>query len=162
MSAIQPSDVPPNVKFYIDDVEDMCIGNSVYNYIHARFLCSFIQNPAAVIHRTFRYDACAMRGHVAGYGANPRLYSKLKPQGWLELQELDHTIHCDDGSVTEEYPVQEYCEMTSNMTKRLRGIDVRVAPKLGKMMEDAGYRDVQHVKYKVPIGEWVKENGKGK
>lgn len=54
LSAIQPSDVPTNVKFYIDDVEDMCIGNSVYNYIHARFLCSFIQDPAAVIRRTFR------------------------------------------------------------------------------------------------------------
>lgn len=52
--------------------------------------------------------------------------------------------------------------MTSKMTKELRGIDVRVAPKLGKLMEDAGYHDVQHVKYKVPIGEWVKEKGKGK
>lgn len=103
-----------------------------------------------------------MRCQVGGNGANQRLCSKLKPQGWLELQELDHTIHCDDGSVTDDYPVKEYCEMTSKMTKELRGIDVRVAPKLGKLMEDAGYHDVQHVKYKVPIGEWVRESGKGK
>jgi hypothetical protein len=57
LSPIQPSDIPANVKFFIDDIEDICIGDAVYNYIHARFLCSFIQDPAAVIRRTFRYVA---------------------------------------------------------------------------------------------------------
>jgi hypothetical protein len=90
------------------------------------------------------------------------LCSKLKPGGWTELQELDHTIHCDDGSVTDKYPVQQYCEMTAKVTKELRGIDVQVAPKLGRMMEDAGYTDVRSAKYKVPIGEWVRDNGKDK
>ncbi|KAK1828018.1 S-adenosyl-L-methionine-dependent methyltransferase [Podospora conica] len=141
LSPIQPSDVPPNVKFFIDDIEDYCVGDAVYNYIHARFLCSFIQDPAAVIRRTF---------------------SKLKPRGWVELQELDHTIHCDDSSVKDDYPVQQYCKITSKVTKELRGIDVQVAPKLGKMMEDAGYTDIRSVKYKVPIGEWVKDHGKDK
>ena len=78
------------------------------------------------------------------------------------MQELDHTIHCDDGSVKDDYPVQQYCKTTAKVTRELRGIDVQVAPKLGKMMEDAGYTNVRSAKYKVPIGEWVKDNGKDK
>lgn len=88
--------------------------------------------------------------------------SNLKPGGWMELQELDHIIHCDDNSVPDDYPVRQYCKITTQMSNKKLGIDIEVAPKLGKMMEDAGFTGIRCVKHKVPIGGWLRERGKEK
>lgn len=61
LSPIQPSFVPPNVKFYVDDVESPWVDppESV-DYIHARHICMAIKDWPALLKQAYRYG---MTGH---------------------------------------------------------------------------------------------------
>jgi trans-aconitate methyltransferase len=74
---IQPSWVPPNCKFIIDDLESEWLYKSSqkFDFIHGRAACGSMEDW-------------------------PRLYSQaykqLKPRGWVEMQEYEGRLRTDD------------------------------------------------------------------
>jgi hypothetical protein len=55
LSAIQPTYVPPNLKFVIDDIEEEWVyGPDSYDYIHCRHVAQAIKNKPQLLQRALR------------------------------------------------------------------------------------------------------------
>lgn len=56
LSAIQPTYVPPNLKFVIDDIEEEWVYRpDSYDYIHCRHVAQTIKNKPQLLQRALRY-----------------------------------------------------------------------------------------------------------
>ena len=89
LSPIQPSSVPQNVHFYIDDAseEDWAVPSDYFDYIYTRVLLGCFADFQEVIKKGFYYT---------------------KPGGHTESQEIMSTPCCDDGTVPEDWPFLEW------------------------------------------------------
>lgn len=55
LSPIQPSWVPPNVKFMVDDAEaEWLFGSDTFDLVHARFVCMAIKGWPRLLSRAYR------------------------------------------------------------------------------------------------------------
>lgn len=78
LSPIQPAFVPPNVRFYVDDVEDEWAfpPDQAFDYIHSRMMGGSVANWKKLFQQA---------------------YANLKPGGWFETQEFEaHYLSDDD------------------------------------------------------------------
>ena len=129
LSPIQPTWVPPNCKFTVDDVEaDWLYGPSEkFDYIHGR-------------------------GMAGGIGDWHRLYTQaydhLKPGGWLEMQEYDAWIRSDDGTIENATYVKQWQERCDEASL-IFGKKLNVAERQKEWLIDAGFVDVRDDVYKV-------------
>ncbi|GKU09410.1 unnamed protein product [Fusarium langsethiae] len=74
LSPIQPSFVPPNLRFIIDDIEEEWQYSSRFDYIHSRMMNSSVADWAS-------------------YAA--KIYDNLAPGGYAELHEIDIFVASD-------------------------------------------------------------------
>ncbi|KAL2879737.1 hypothetical protein SGCOL_004779 [Colletotrichum sp. CLE4] len=134
LSPIQPSWVPPNVKFEVDDVESRWVGNKKYNFIFSRY----------------------MAGSIADWQLNmTRIFENLTPGGWAEFQDWSLMLDSDDGSL---YGTQTHRWATLFMEACANlGRDGAPGPQLDTWVKDHGFQDVEHRHYKIPIGPWAKD-----
>ncbi|KAF3804345.1 putative methyltransferase tdiE [Colletotrichum gloeosporioides] len=135
LSAIQPSWVPPNVKFEIDDVESPWIEDKKYDYIFVRHMLISIADWPRLVKNVFDH---------------------LKPGGWAEFQDMDVQYYSDDGTYTEDHQTRKWnkdlvraCEMI--------GRTGRPGPQLKGWITDAGFQQVTHQRFKCPMGPWPKD-----
>ncbi|KAF2835896.1 S-adenosyl-L-methionine-dependent methyltransferase, partial [Patellaria atrata CBS 101060] len=137
LSPIQPEWVPKNVKFIIDDAaeEDWMIKPNYYDYVHTRVLLGCFHDFREVIRKSFRY---------------------LKPGAWMESQEYMPTIYCDDGTMGPDYLFAEWTK-TQDMAAMNLGKPLRIANKLKRWYEQAGFINVHEEVYKLPINPWPKD-----
>ncbi|KAL2220463.1 TAM domain methyltransferase [Thermoascus aurantiacus ATCC 26904] len=77
LSPIQPSWVPQNVKFLVDDVESEWAYDRPFDYIHERHFAASIKDWPRLIQQC---------------------YQNLKPGGWVEFQEPESPCHSEDGT----------------------------------------------------------------
>ncbi|KAL1993674.1 hypothetical protein VTN49DRAFT_2343 [Thermomyces lanuginosus] len=97
---IQPTLVPPNVKFLVDDIEsDWAYERNPFDYIHARFLALSIKNYEKVIRECYR---------------------SVKPGGWVEFQDWDVNPTSEDGSL-KGIALERYYITKSTAPSRGRG-----------------------------------------
>ncbi|TDZ32840.1 Secondary metabolism regulator LAE1 [Colletotrichum spinosum] len=82
LSAIQPSWVPPSVKFETDDVESPWVGDKLYDYVMYRCMTSSIKDWPKLV---------------------DNIHQHTTPGGWAEFQDLNLTYYSDDGSLTEQH-----------------------------------------------------------
>ncbi|KFY01454.1 hypothetical protein O988_02726 [Pseudogymnoascus sp. VKM F-3808] len=137
LSPIQPSAVPANVQFIIDDAEqaDWAIPENHYDFIHTRILEGCFTDMGAVIATAFRHT---------------------KPGGYLECQELNAQPHCDDGTMPADWPFALYVDKLQEASLEV-GRELDIAPKLRGWFEAAGFVDVQQRVFKAPLGRWPKD-----
>lgn len=134
ISPIQPSWVPPNCQFYIDDAENEWTFDEPFDFIHGRALC----------------------GSIADW---PTFYSraldKLKPGGWMEMQEHECWLNSDDDTMKQAKWCQEWIRNVDEASSKI-GKRLNVAHLHRQWMIDAGFSDVSEDVYKIPIGSWPK------
>ena len=136
LSPIQPSWIPPNVKFVIDDVEDdwLFSAHEQFDFIHGR----------------------GMAGSIRNWG---RLFSQcmdnLKPGGWLAMQEYESVVSSDDGGV-ERCPYLAQFTSQLDEASRIFAKTMNEAPLHKQHLVDAGFENVTDDVYKIPIGPWPK------
>ncbi|KAL8952043.1 MAG: hypothetical protein Q9222_002030 [Ikaeria aurantiellina] len=135
LSATQPSWVPPNVKFEIDDCEEPWTFREKFDIIHGRYLAAAIKDWPRLVSQAFEFT---------------------KPGGYTEFQDYDLVYYSEDGTLTDGLAVQEWIT-TLLQASRDFGRDPCPGPKLEGYMRDAGFKDVQSFKYKIPIGPWPKD-----
>lgn len=89
LSPIQPSQVPENVHFFIDDASepDWGLPPAYFDYIHTRVLMGCFTDFKDIVARSFHY---------------------LKPGGWMESQEGFTTPFCDDGTMPADWAFLEW------------------------------------------------------
>lgn len=136
LSAIQPSWVPPNCKFEVDDITlPWTHTKNHYDFIHARALYGAIADWPTLFHE---------------------VYEHLKPNGWFESVETGMGYLSDDNSIPADDCVTRW---TRNLEKasEMIGKPFGIAHKTAGWMQDAGFVDVHKEVYKVPIGPWPKD-----
>jgi len=135
LSPIQPSMVPPNVQFEVDDVESPWAHSSPFDFIHCRFLATSVKDWPKLVGQTLQY---------------------LKPDGYAEFYECDYIYKSDDGSLKKDHEMFINCSEVVRAAGIL-GQDACPGPKLKKWFEDAGFVNVTEAVFKIPIGPWAKD-----
>ncbi|KAI4263346.1 MAG: hypothetical protein L6R42_001503 [Xanthoria sp. 1 TBL-2021] len=143
--------VPPNVKFEVDDCEEPWTFREKFDLIHIRYLAAAIADWPKLMSQAFEFT---------------------KPGGYSEFQDYDIVFYSEDGTLTDDRELSsDTMQTTSNgMTVPIQkwittflqaardfGRDPCPGPRLGGLMRDAGFQNVQEHKYKVPIGPWPKD-----
>ncbi|KAK5169591.1 uncharacterized protein LTR77_005568 [Saxophila tyrrhenica] len=132
LSPVQPSFVPPNCQFMVDDIEYDWEYNKRFDYIHGRFLSMGIRNWARVFQQSFAH---------------------LKPGGWAEYQEAELIFIPDPGS---PQPNPEMASLSDDVQESALkiGVDVRQAHGWKESIEAAGFINHKMVQLRWPLGTW--------
>jgi hypothetical protein len=137
LSPIQPTDVPANVRFVIDDAEqeDWAIPENHYDYIHTRFMMGCFEDFRGIINHAFRHT---------------------KPGGWMESQDLMHPPFCDDGTMPEDWPFKDWSDSMEEASMKANR-PLRIAHRLKRWYREAGFVDVHEKIVKLPINSWPRD-----
>jgi len=137
VSPIQPSWVPPNVRFEIEDcTAPWTFAPATFDYIHMRFLVGSIDDWPALLRRAF--DAC-------------------KPGGYVESFEPSVHLESDDGSVTDQTALGQWGKLFAEGGRKFgRSFQLYQEGTVRAAVEAAGFVDVSETDLKTPIGGWAK------
>ncbi|GJC84861.1 secondary metabolism regulator LAE1 [Colletotrichum liriopes] len=135
LSAIQPAFVPPNVKFEIDDAESSWVGDAKYDFIFSRYLALSIADWPKLIRN---------------------IYTNLNNNGWAEFQDYDLLFDSDDGTLTDDHDTMKWEKLGNEVADKI-GREFSPGPKLYNRVKEAGFQNVVHKHYKIPIGPWAKD-----
>ncbi|KAL1991243.1 hypothetical protein VTN49DRAFT_5747 [Thermomyces lanuginosus] len=135
LSPTQPTLVPPNVKFVVDDIEaEWTYEKNPFDFIHARNLVVSVRDFGRLIKQCYR---------------------SVKPGGWVEFQDWDGYPYSEDGSFDGTNLQKYYNEVYGAFEKA--GYEARPGPKLEEWFKDAGFVNIQVKKFQVPHGVWPKD-----
>ncbi|KAJ9665692.1 hypothetical protein H2201_004176 [Coniosporium apollinis] len=134
LSPIQPSLVPPNVRFEVDDIENEWVFSAPFDYIHARYLAGSLKDWPRLLQQAYRFT---------------------KPGGWVEFQDFDMRFYTTSGEF------RPGCAMDQWSTEIITGIkSFGLEPEPGPLLEgwvkDAGFENVSHKLLPIPVGTWPK------
>ncbi len=73
----------------------------------------------------------------------------------MEFQEIVFYTYCDDGSMTEPYPMRDFMDNLNQGIAKLGGDNLN-ALKLADQMREGGFAEVDEVALKLPLGIWPK------
>ncbi|KAH9830395.1 S-adenosyl-L-methionine-dependent methyltransferase [Teratosphaeria destructans] len=135
LSKIQPSWVPPNVSFEIDDWDDeWTYGSNRFDLIHTRF------NGIAIMDYP---------------GLLAKAYDALKPGGYIEF--VDHNVPpvSDDGTLAPDSSIVKFYNLLIDAGKKA-GRDLNASTHWENEARDAGFVNVTDRIVKAPIGTWPK------
>ncbi|RDW56885.1 hypothetical protein BP5796_12952 [Coleophoma crateriformis] len=136
LSPIQPTWVPPNLKFEIDDAElDWTWADNWFDFVHMRALMGSIKDWPRLFSQAFR---CT------------------KPGGYIESFEVDIQFTSDDGSVRPGTTMYDWSQMFIEAGESM-GQTFQIASRSKKLIEEAGFVDVEEKKFKLPVGAWMQD-----
>jgi len=137
ISPIQPSWVPPDCKFRIEDAQlEWTDAPETFDFVHIRALYGSIGDWAELYRQAHR---------------------ALVPGGWVENFELNITLHSDVSSVRDDAEhifkrwARVFFEATDRIGKTLR---IGMNGTMAKLMREAGFVNVVEKNYQVPSGGW--------
>ncbi|RSL84823.1 hypothetical protein CEP51_003664 [Fusarium floridanum] len=135
VSPIQPSWVPPNLRFEIDDcTQDWTFAPNSLDYIHMRWLVGSIVDWPQLFKEA---------------------YKCLKPGGYIESHEALSRMDCDDGSIHEKSAMHQWGKFFVEGGKKIgRSFTIVEDGVQRKGMEEAGFVNIEERNFKVPIGGW--------
>ncbi|KAH7251387.1 S-adenosyl-L-methionine-dependent methyltransferase [Fusarium tricinctum] len=135
LSPIQPSMVPPNCVFEIDDLEKEWTWSEPFDFIFARTMTGSFADTERFVKNA---------------------YSNLEPGGYLEMQDLTYPIACDDGTLLPDSALVRSGQLSIEASAKAgRAIDL--PPKYKSFFEKAGFTDIVEKQFKWPINEWPKD-----
>ncbi|KAF6793072.1 methyltransferase domain-containing protein [Colletotrichum sojae] len=138
LSPIQPTEVPPNVHFMVDDFEHengWALDEGTYDFIHLRHTLHSVRDRPELMERAYKH---------------------LKPGGWFEIQELEFAPLCDDGT-TPEGDGYGFRVFTNYLEAGMRalGSEMHGIRYAANEMWAAGFENVVEDRRKCPIGDWA-------
>lgn len=137
LSPTMPGWVPPNVQFYVDDVEDEWTygEDEKFDYIHGRYLAGAMQDWPKLL---------------------SRVYENTKPGCYAEFQDWNTLLYSQDKSLPPESALSRFHQLACH-SRRSQGFDPQPGPRLEEWMKDAGFVDVEVRKILLPLGPWPKD-----
>ncbi|KAK5053182.1 hypothetical protein LTR84_002156 [Exophiala bonariae] len=134
LSPIQPTWIPPNCKFEVDDFDTAWTFDKQFDFIHGRMLFTASADFPALFRRA---------------------YDSLKPGGWIEMQDLYMPLLSDDGSLDGtafgEWNVKymEACDVLKRSPS--------LTAKYKEWIMEVGFENVKEHIFKWPINPWAKD-----
>ncbi|KAH7197284.1 S-adenosyl-L-methionine-dependent methyltransferase [Fusarium flagelliforme] len=138
LSPTQPKSMPPNASMFVEDCEDPYWANGDnFDLVHFRGMAGFLLD----------LDSMVANAH-----------EHMRDGGWIEFQDFDYTIRCDDGTMKKDDPLRVFFETCA------RGMRKYGCTNYGKVnvrnaLISAGFTKVHVVNKKVPISHWAKDEG---
>ncbi|KAK4463079.1 S-adenosyl-L-methionine-dependent methyltransferase [Cladorrhinum samala] len=146
LSPIQPSWVPPNVSFQIDDcTQRWTFRPNTFDFIHIRWLFGSIVDWDELYREAF---------------------AALKPGGWIESHEASTQFRSDDGTVSEQTAMAQFGKFFAEGGEKLgRSMTIVEDGVQRRGIEAAGFENIHEENFKSPLGSWpadpkMKEMGK--
>ncbi|KAL6150105.1 hypothetical protein ACJQWK_02815 [Exserohilum turcicum] len=137
LSPIQPKISCENVDFFMDDINrpEWWHCTQPYDYIHTRMSLGIFRDFREIIQKGF---------------------NNLNPGGWMESQEIYSKVYCNDGTMPPDYALLEWTQTEDEAAMRL-GRPLRIANKLKRWYEQAGFVDVHEEIFAIPVNSWPKD-----
>lgn len=136
IAAIQPTFMPPNCRFELDDIEnDWLYQKDCFDFVHGRELMLAIRDWDKLIKQA---------------------YDHLKPGGFLELSQSVPDPSCDDGTLQDDSAYRQMTSYFFEIGERL-GASVNAAKSFAAKMEQAGFEIVVEKRFKVPCSGWPRD-----
>ncbi|KAK4155427.1 S-adenosyl-L-methionine-dependent methyltransferase [Chaetomidium leptoderma] len=135
LSATQPSYVPPNVKFEVDDVEDPWVHPTKFDWIFSRYMAASIHDWPKLM---------------------SNIFENLTPGGYGEFQDFNLLYYSEDSSLAPTAPLREWISTLCDAAQSL-GRDPNPGSQLAGWARDAGFTGVVHKRYRMPIGPWARD-----
>ncbi|KAL4746817.1 S-adenosyl-L-methionine-dependent methyltransferase [Aspergillus terricola var. indicus] len=127
--------VPPNVIFEVDDVESEWPPRAPFDFIHSRYMCGSIEDWPRLAQQA---------------------YSQLRPGGWIEFQEFHLVNYSEDGSLKEGNNVNRFYELLREALDKINR-PVTIGKDLERIVKEAGFVNVHHEVFQLPLGTWPRE-----
>jgi SAM-dependent methyltransferase len=136
IAPVQPSWIPPNCVFEVDDVEeDWSFRKESFDFIYAREFRMAIRDWDRLIRQSYQH---------------------LKPGGWLELSATIADLRTDDDSIPKDSACVEASRIFSEMAAKM-GAPAEAPRSWAEKVARNGFVDVKEVVYKLPIGPWPRD-----
>lgn len=140
ISAVQPSWVPPNCKFEIDDAQlDWTFPVDHFDFIHVRHLYGGISDWQKFYNQAFTH---------------------CKPSGWFENVDADIHPRSQDPRIDTDpnHVFRSWPKLFFEAGEKLgRTFHTTGAERMKGFMANAGFVDVEHRVFKVPTGGWPRD-----
>ena len=134
LSPIQPTFVPPNCSFMIDNCEAEWVFDKKFDFIHARML-------------------------VLGMHDWPNFFRQcwenITPGGWVEVQEVQFPLRCDDDSAGANSALLNWSTFIQSACRKA-GIESTSSLHFVKQMQDQGFINIKEESAQWAIGPWPK------
>ena len=135
ISPVQPVNVPPNCRFYVEDFDTDWNFDGPFDFIHGRMIAIAMRDWAQVLQQA---------------------YANLHPGGWIELQDLSFPFRCDDGTAPPESAVMRWSACMLEAAGR-QGIDLTASTRFPNMLNAAGFVDVHIETHPWPLNRWPRD-----
>ncbi|KAI9738844.1 MAG: hypothetical protein M1834_008351 [Cirrosporium novae-zelandiae] len=134
LSPIQPTTVPPNVHFIVDDCEeeDWLFSPDHFSYIHTSMMLGSLRDFRHVVKQALKY---------------------LQPGGWFESLELELSVSYEDGAPPPNHVYSEWIGFMDE-AQRASNRPMNIASHLKRWYEEAGFVDVHEEIRMVPLNAW--------
>ncbi|KAH8651602.1 S-adenosyl-L-methionine-dependent methyltransferase [Tricladium varicosporioides] len=134
LSPIQPSFVPPNVTFHIDDLEEPWTFSNKFDFIYSRMMTASFTDWPRFFEQSFK---------------------NLTPGGYIELADICFPVQVDDKSLLADSMLRKWSDLMLDASlKAQRPINSAKFYKL--QLETAGFTNVVEVQYRWPQNRWPK------
>ncbi|KAK5657225.1 hypothetical protein OQA88_3283 [Cercophora sp. LCS_1] len=134
LSAIQPSWVPPNVRFVIDDVELPWAEQDPFDFIFCRYMASSIKDWPGLV---------------------SQIYEHITPGGWAEFQDYNLNFYANDDSY--EGTATQMWINAFMQACRVNGAEGSPGAYLEGWVRDGGFINMGHERFVIPVGPWAKD-----
>ncbi|KIV92325.1 hypothetical protein PV10_06777 [Exophiala mesophila] len=135
LSPIQPTWIPPNLQFLVDDAEADWTFDEPFDWIHIR----------------------NMGGSIADW---PALFRKcldnLKPGGWIEIGDFEVWGSTDDDSLPVNSAYNRWQHSLTEAGEKI-GRTMNIIPQVKRMVTEAGFENITEDVYKIPLSPWPKD-----
>ncbi|KAL0466369.1 S-adenosyl-L-methionine-dependent methyltransferase [Neurospora intermedia] len=135
VSPIQPSWVPPNVQFELDDCnQEWTWGENTFDFVNMRFLTGIVDDWYALLRNAYRV---------------------CKPGGWVESSGTSVKFLSRDGTVKDGSAMDQWGKVFREGGYKFgRTFAVYEEDLQRKGMEAAGFVDIQFQDIEIPMGVW--------
>ncbi|KAL2758065.1 hypothetical protein ACRALDRAFT_2100061, partial [Sodiomyces alcalophilus JCM 7366] len=136
LSPIQPTAVPSNVHFFVQDAAQPWDWSEPLDFVFIRSsLGSFGDFKNEIVQQAF---------------------DNLSPGGWFEAQDFNCEGHSDDGTLRPDSALQRWFD-DMNMASQLANRPLSIAHLFKQWFHEVGFVDVHEKVFKVPLNGWAKD-----
>jgi hypothetical protein len=135
LSPVQPTFIPPNCSFLVDDIENDWLYDEQFDFIHARFLSMGIRDWPRLFRQSF---------------------NAAKPGAWVEYQEAELIFTTEPNSPKSNPEMHALSDDVQEAAKKI-GVDIRQAHGWKQAIEDAGFVNHHMVRMRWPLSDYRKE-----
>jgi len=136
LSPTQPSNVPPNLEFQIDDLtQEWTFQENLFDLVHWRLLLGSISDYPSLFRECFKH---------------------IKPGGYLEIHDLNPHFYCDDDSLPKDCANVTWSDIVVDAMSKMGKVILPLG-EYKRLMEEAGFVGIEERVFKRPSNAWPKD-----